>query len=281
MQAWVTANDIAAQLPTNLPSWVDIDECCLGASELLYTLSGRQFTVGGQSICRPTRINQGCQTPWFWGSWGGWGGAWSIWPLSRMFPEGYGCGNSANEIVFPGPINSISQVMVNGVVLPPNQYQLYNGRRLVRLSPPQVPPVPNSDWPSWPCCQNLSAPADGDGSLQIIYKWGKPLPQPGITAAKFLAVEIAKAYANFETALPARVSSISRQGITAVVQDPLTYLEREWTGLPLVDLFLTTYNPFKLRRRGRVMSPDTISIDKTMNAQPPPAPESLTQMGPP
>jgi hypothetical protein len=168
--------------------------------------------------------------------------------------------------MFPTAV-AIQQVVVNGSPLQPGtDYVLLNKRRLVRMSgsSSQFPPAPAPNTPYyWPCCQDLRQQEDSEGCWYIDYFWGKPVPADGQIAALTLACEMAKAFSGNESSLPDRVTTIARQGITAIVMDPLTFVEKGLTGLPMVDLFVISANPFGLRRRSSITSPETIAPEET------------------
>ena len=246
-----------------------LNTICCAASDILYRLSGRQFAQGGEAFVRPARVNRDCGCmPWWYASWGGWGSAWSLWPLGQQFPEGFYCGcKSDAELILPGPVQ-ITQVVVNGAQLTPGiDYVLLNKRRLVRMQN-GTPPVAGNNLLVWPCCQDLTLPENAEGSWYVRYAWGQPIPADGQLAALALAVELAKAFSGSPSALPERVTSLARQGVSAIVADPLTFVEKGLTGLPTCDLFIVSSNPFGLRRRASVMSPDTIAIEETPPYQP-------------
>ena len=193
-------------------------------------------------------------TPWYLASFGGWGSAWSTFPLNPQWPEGTWYGSpSQGELVLPGPVKRIIQVKVDGATLVPGQdYVLYNHRRLVRQA---NNPGPLSASASWPILQRLDLPDTEAGTWSVTYSWGKPVPSSGVLAALELGIEIAKAVSNPidpTIRLPQRVTSVSSQGVSAVVQDPINFIERGITGIPVVDLFRTSANPGGLRRRTRV-----------------------------
>jgi hypothetical protein len=76
-------------------------------------------------------------------------------------------------------------------------------------------------------------------------------------AARTLAIEFAKLWAGDEDcALPQRVTSISRQGVSYTLLDSQDFIDDVRTGLYAVDLFLKTSNPDKARARARVFTPD-------------------------
>lgn len=270
---WVTPDEIRAQPgAVAQDGWLTdqvnefmLDRICAAASAILYRLSGRQFAQGGKAFVRPTRINRDCGCmPWWYASWGGWGSAWSLYN-GQGFPEGWYCGcKSDAELILPGPVQ-ISKVVVSGVELQPGiDYVLLNKRRLVRMQAGTPPVVPNNNLLVWPCCQDLTLPENSQGCWYIQYFWGQPIPADGQLAALDLATELCKAFAGDSTcSLPSRTTSIARQGITALVADPLTFLEKGLTGIPTVDLFIISANPYGLRRRASVISPDTVAIEET------------------
>jgi hypothetical protein len=78
----------------------------------------------------------------------------------------------------------------------------------------------------------------------------------GRLAAKVLARELAKSCSGLECALPANLTTVTRQGLTATAAAATLDMLREgWTGIPEVDLFLTAVRKGR-RRRGSVLSPD-------------------------
>jgi hypothetical protein len=93
--------------------------------------------------------------------------------------------------------------------------------------------------------------------LEVTYTYGVPAPVAGRRAARTLARELVKGWSDDDTcALPDRVQSIDRQGISIAVMDPQDFLDEGRTGLYEVDLFLRAANPDKARKPARVFSPD-------------------------
>ncbi len=69
-------------------------------------------------------------------------------------------------------------------------------------------------------------------------------------AARTLAIEFAKLWSDDETcALPQRVTSVSRQGVSFTILDQQDFIQELRTGLYAVDLFLKTVNPDGARRK--------------------------------
>lgn len=94
-------------------------------------------------------------------------------------------------------------------------------------------------------------------NVEVTYSYGYPVPAAGKMAARTLAMEFAKLWAgDDDCALPQRITSISRQGVSYTLLDSQDFIDDLRTGLYAVDLFLKTVNPDKARRRSRVFSPD-------------------------
>ena len=95
-------------------------------------------------------------------------------------------------------------------------------------------------------------------NVEVTYTYGSPPPAAGRAAARILALELVKLFENDDTcALPQRVTSVARQGVTYTVLDNQDFIDELKTGIYAVDLFLRTANPDKARARSRVFSPDT------------------------
>ena len=124
---------------------------------------------------------------------------------------------------------------IDGNIIDPSQYYLVEHSTLLA--------TPGATWtPS---------------NVEVTYTYGTPPPTAGKNAARMLAIELVKLYEGDDTcALPQRVTSISRQGISYTVLDNQDFIDDLRTGLYAVDLFLKTTNPDKARARARVFSPD-------------------------
>lgn len=94
-------------------------------------------------------------------------------------------------------------------------------------------------------------------NVEVTYTYGSPIPAAGKMAARTLAVEFAKLWSgDDDCALPQRVTSISRQGVSYTLLDSQDFIDDLRTGVYAVDLFLKSVNPDKARRKSRVFSPD-------------------------
>lgn len=249
---WITGADI------DNTCCADLAKRSLAASfavNLLYRLSGRQYPGTCTRTIRPCGV--GCT-------------AWARWPAYRdsWFPAyntgtGWtstgpalaygGCGGRCHlpSVTLPGPVDPETVIVViDGVTLDPTAYRVINYRRLERL-----------DGGTWPCTQNLAADSGigGDpGTFQVTYSYGRNPDAGGILAAQEYACEVAKHLCGAgDCQLPQRTRSVVRQGITFDLTTPLDFLDQGRTGVPLVDLWLTSVNPAKLARRATVRRLDT------------------------
>ena len=117
----------------------------------------------------------------------------------------------------------------------------------------------------------LGVPGAGwsPSQVEVTYTYGTPPPTAGRAAARVLATELVKLYEDDDTcALPQRVTSISRQGVSYTVLDNQDFIDELKTGIYAIDLFLKTVNPDKARARARVFSPDQPRARRITGASP-------------
>jgi hypothetical protein len=106
-------------------------------------------------------------------------------------------------------------------------------------------------------------------NVEVTYTYGSPPPASGRAAARLLATELVKLYEDDDTcALPQRVTSVVRQGVTYTVLDNQDFVDELRTGIYAVDLFLKAVNPDKARARSRVFTPDTPRARRITGKQP-------------
>lgn len=109
-----------------------------------------------------------------------------------------GCSTPA-EVKLAGPVHSITEVMIDGVVLDDETYRVDDWQWLVRL-----------DGQKWPA-QNVEDPT----AFRVDYLLGIEPPAGAGTITGILASELAKARCGDKTCrLPARVRTVQKQGIT-------------------------------------------------------------------
>lgn len=117
----------------------------------------------------------------------------------------------------------------------------------------------------------LGVPGAGwsPSQVEVTYTYGTEPPTAGRAAARLLASELVKLYEGDDTcALPQRVTSVSRQGVSYTILDNQDFIDELKTGLYAVDLFLKTANPDKARARARVFSPDQPRARRITGASP-------------
>jgi hypothetical protein len=123
----------------------------------------------------------------------------------------------------------------NGEIVDPNTYYLADHSVIYG--------TPNAKWTS--------------ANVEVTYTYGSPPPAAGRAAARMLATELVKSYEGDDScALPQRVTSVARQGVSYTVLDNQDFIDELKTGIYSIDLFLRVANPDKARARSRVFSPD-------------------------
>lgn len=232
------------------------------ASSVLWALSGRRFGACPLPPLRP------CQRRCHREPWPTLGRNWDHYGTAPNLAQSVawytGCGLCTNDVEdcsctrlqqvrIPGPVAALSQVTVDGIVLPTSAYRVDRvGHRwyLVRI-----------DGGTWPYCQNMAADLTQPNTFGLTgLHRGRPIPAAGVSAAGELACELVKSCLPGEKCrLPSRVTSLTRNGTTIAALDPMTFLDKGLTGLYRVDLFLAAYNPNRLRRAASVASPDSLN----------------------
>jgi hypothetical protein len=220
------------------------------AQDLIWMLSGRRFGLCTVTV-RPCRTPCAPPPPPAW--WSGVG----FYPAvvsGRMVNvaacgcrgSSCSCGPECSVRLAPGPVAAIDQVQVDGVEVPADEYQVLDGRHLVRVG-----------GGCWPDCQRFDRPDGQPGTWSVTYRYGIPPPAGALAAAASYACELGKACTGSgRCRLPQRVQSITRDGVSMTMLDPLEFLEQGRTGLPEVDTWLAAVNPNSLPEAPRVLSPD-------------------------
>lgn len=150
------------------------------------------------------------------------------------------------EIVLPGPVDSVTEVGVDGEVVASDEYRLdlVGGEyRLLRLT---------SD--CWPTCQDMRADIGDVGSFWVTFEQGIALDELAIAANTEFTAELIKACD--ETCktcrLPKNATVVVRRGVTITMD-----LAKAWfQALPVVSAFLQSVNP-----NGLISSPDIWTPD--------------------
>ena len=241
--AWATPADLAERDRPEL-SDAEWEKFLLVASHILWRLTGRQWDGAGcESVATlrafpPTPGTGTWPYDKTWGRCACWRGAvpvggWTYPPTSR-----HAAHMEPVAVRLPGgAVRQVVSVVVDGETLPTTAYRLTRGGYLERL-----------DGRGWSGC---------DDSTTVTYLRGYPPPADGVESAVQLAIELARAQVGDEgCALPERLTSLTREGISIAVLDRFEFLDKGLTGLYLVDLWVRSVNPQARASRARVWSPD-------------------------
>lgn len=148
--------------------------------------------------------------------------------------------DAATSVKLDGRTN-VTQVKVDGVVLPPSAYRVQDGL-LLRV-----------DGGVWPLTQDMDKDDTQPGTFAVYYTPGWPVDGVGAYAAGVLACEYAKMLSGQSCRLPKSVTQITRQGITMTIT-PGAFPDG-LTGIPLVDAYLLSVNPHGLKSPSVVLLP--------------------------
>jgi hypothetical protein len=224
------------------------------AVQLLHAYTGRQFGLCPR-IVRPCRdaCTQPVGTEWVEGQLRPtlYSGVWINDRCGKCGPTGCSC-TTVSEVTLPGPVYAIVEITLDGVVLSPLDYRVDNRRKLVAQGTF-----------TWPTCQDMTKPAGEVGTWTVEYQRGMPVPEAGRWAAGLLACELVKACdpaTAGECRIPENARSIVREGVTLDLEPfVLGGVDGSGfgkTGIPEVDMWIASVNPYKLKSRSRVYSPD-------------------------
>lgn len=242
-ESWITGEDVAVCCAADIGTDTSLlDASAETASEVLYLLSGRQFTGICQRVARPCSTRPSCTHVW-----------------GRYNDHGASCGcGRLSEVLLPGyPVREIVQVLVDGAVVAPSTYRLDDRRTLVRVRDPED--VDSALY--WPACQSLDRDTEQEGTFEVTYLSGVEAPALAEQAAAELACEIYRACdpENDTCKLPRGTTKVTRQGVTIDMAafSSWAFANGRWTtGLALVDLFLHTYAGTGAQRPPAIFSPD-------------------------
>jgi hypothetical protein len=236
-------------------------EAAMGASAFLYEESGRIFSGScGPVTVRPVeRPIDGDSR-----SWGarlsplGWFASWGLASSYGAQVPGvmshYGS-TEPPEITLPYPVRSIVEVTIDGITIPPAEYELRDFQTLVRMRPGEGE-RPTARY-GWPTSQRQDLQLDQQGTFGVTFTFGNDPPPTGLIAARKLAEYLVVPQLGDGSKYPRRVTSITRQGVSAGITDIVNVMQKSGsTGIYEVDLFLRSVNPNKLQRQAAVWSPD-------------------------
>lgn len=229
------------------------------ATEVLFQAGGQRFGICHVKI-RPCRDD--CAGAWmgfneWWPGVGGvvtsnGGGPRPWWVNGTWYNVcSVGCGGTCSctvidQALLPAPTREVIEVKLNGQVMDPSLYRVDENRLLVRL-----------DGQLWPLCQDLAASDDEDGTWSVTIAVGEDVPVLAKRALGELAMEFVKECLGEDCLIPYEVTSLSRQGVNITFGSPsATRTIVGEMGLRMVDLYLATYNPSNLQRKGKTYDID-------------------------
>jgi hypothetical protein len=156
------------------------------------------------------------------------------------------------EAWLPGPVGTVTQVLINGSPMPTGSYRVDDFRKLVR-----------TDGLRWPTCQDLSLADTEDNTWSVTATIGEAVPTIGQYAVGELACEIINACLGQTCVLPRNATTITRQGVTIDFPTFTELLSAGMLGLRWTDMFIATYNPQRLKTRPQVFDVDGTSYRRT------------------
>lgn len=244
------------------PGWDSFDPAIQDAavdyaSYVLWALTGRQFG-DCPIVIRPCGRQIG-QTYRTYGVWtdgyydGSVGPNWTPYVDVNGAWRNCGCTSACScaptsQVMLPGPVTAITEVKVNGLIVPGGDYRVDLAQGLYWLV--------GENGRVWPDCQDFDQPANGSNTFQVTYSRGTPLPVGGPAAAGALACEYAKGCAGQACALSAAATSISRDGVSYQIMTADDLIARGFTPMASVNQWIKAANPYALTQRPRVFSFD-------------------------
>jgi hypothetical protein len=244
--AWATPADVpdAYRDLVDDPTW---ERLLMQASEIMWALSGRRWYGGG---CEETATLRSYPPQPGRGSWpydASWGScgcaSFGSWLETGWYPPAPGRYPGIDHpdpvaIQLPrSPVVAIVEVTQSGVTLDPDAYRLTRSGWLERI-----------DGGHWSTCGDVTT---------VTYTFGEPPPEGGVQSVVTLATQLAlDMTGDARCRLPARVTNITRQGVSVSMMDPMDFLSNGRTGFYVIDLWLAAVNPDRRPQRGHVWSPD-------------------------
>lgn len=232
---WAETGDVCA--PCNA---YDFDEALLVdtiqmASDILFDLTGRAWPGECTDVIRPCGYRRGDS-------------------CGCLDSKVCGC-RRLSQLELPGrPVAEVEAVKIDGVVVDPARYRVDDHRWLVYL-----PESDSAERQGWPCCQRLDLADTAEDTWSVTYVHGQAPPTGGRVAAASYGCQLALACdpgtSTGACRLPKRVTSITRQGVSMAVLDPMTLVQDGLTGLSEVDGWVASVWRGRSRRQAQVWAP--------------------------
>lgn len=137
------------------------------------------------------------------------------------------------------PVNEITNITIDGSILPSNKYEL-RGVKICR-----------TDGLTFPTCQDLDIPLGQSGSWSVTFKHGIAPPVDLVEHMLDYACQLAKRKLDRPCELPKRVA-IEKD---FVALDPMTFVKDGLTGWAPLDACIRSINPKGAKRPARAINP--------------------------
>lgn len=227
---WATPADLPERY-RSMESDENWERHLLRASEILWMLSGRRwYGQGCTAVATLRALPRAGDATWpYHDSWGSCGCVTSAYYALSEHHRPF-------AIQLPHRARTITSVLIDGATLAAPSYRLTRAGWLERL-----------DGQGWPMC--------GDSTV-ITYTYGEAPPASGVGAVVEFAIQLYLAEeGDGACQLPLRVQSITREGVSMAMIDPMEFLDKGRTGLYGVDLWLGAVNPKSRTQRATVWTP--------------------------
>ena len=236
-------------------------EAAAAASEILYERTAHRFTgTCGPVTIRPVnRPTNGDSRAMFAGGGGGWGYGWGSSMMNNLgelpIMEMYVDGSAPVIELYDYPVNEILLVKIDGVEIPATEYELRESKYLLRIRP--TAGYQATERFGWPTSQIQDLPDTEVGTFSVTYNYGQDPGSGGRMACRALALNLALPSFGEANAYPERLTSISRQGVTAEFANVIDIMKTGGTGIRTVDMWIKSVNPNLQMKKPLVYSPDT------------------------
>lgn len=227
------------------------------ATKVLWALSGRQYGDCPVTVrpCAqkvgPTYRTYGVWSDGYYDS--AMGPTWMPYVDASGSWRNCGCGGAcscapSSVVWLPGPVTSITNVKIGGVVVPAGDYRVdvRAGRFWLVGQNGRV----------WPECQNLDQPAAGADAFTVTYTRDKPLPAEVPFLVGLLACEFGKLCTNQPCRLSQSAVSVSRDGVSYEILTAENLIKEGMTPIPEINQWVYAVNPHRRTQRARVFSFD-------------------------
>lgn len=237
--AYTTAADLLTHCKRAQSAQLDetddrLEDAILQASEIVYNLTGRQFLDTQTAIVRP----------------------------ALMCACGYACSCSPNRVNLGlWPITALLSVRYDGAYQSVSEFHIDDYRYLVRNDGTVFP---ENRWVNQAAVTGSADDNVSDGYVfEVMVEYGTQAPRLVRRATRDLACKLLEDCLCEDGdcgELSDRVTSVSRQGVTFSMVDPLEFTKRAGgTGIYSVDLAIQTFNPTKMQSPAFVWTPDLSS----------------------